>query len=72
MLHEGYTGVRVLSSPVERCIGFAWHDFDIGGRYRGGFCEKLLEALPMSDKANATRLQDGPAAGQIQAHQRWW
>jgi len=40
--------------------------------YRGGFCEKLLEASPMSDRANASRLQDGPAAGQGQANQRWW
>ncbi|GAB0181749.1 hypothetical protein GRJ2_000640200 [Grus japonensis] len=38
--------------------------------YRGGFCEKLLEASPVSDGANASRLQDGPAAGQGQANQR--
>ena len=31
--------------------------------YRGGFCEKLLEASPMSDRANASRLQVRPAAG---------
>jgi len=32
--------------------------------YRDGFCEKMLEAPPMYDKANATWLQDGLAAGQ--------
>ena len=41
-----------------------------GGGYRGGFCEKLLEAPPVSDRANASRLQDGPATGQGQAKQR--
>ena len=41
-----------------------------GGDYRGGFCEKLWEASPLSDKASASRLQDGPAAGQ--AHQQRW
>ena len=35
-----------------------------GGGYRGGFCEKLLEASPMSDKVNASGFQDGPTAGQ--------
>ncbi|PKU45848.1 rna-directed dna polymerase from mobile element jockey-like [Limosa lapponica baueri] len=32
--------------------------------YRGGFCEKLLEASSMSDRVNARWLQNGPAAGQ--------
>ena len=27
-----------------------------GGGYRGGFCEKLREASPMSDRASASRL----------------
>ncbi|GAB0207921.1 interleukin-15 [Grus japonensis] len=40
-----------------------------GGIYRGGFCEKLLEASPVSDRANASRLQDGPTTGQGQANQ---
>ncbi|GAB0186407.1 hypothetical protein GRJ2_001106000 [Grus japonensis] len=31
------------------------------GGYRGGFYQKLLEASPRSDRANASRLQDGPA-----------
>ncbi|GAB0209844.1 mitochondrial enolase superfamily member 1 [Grus japonensis] len=52
------------------CVGFAWQGFGSGGGYRGGFCEKLLEASPVSDRANASRLQDGPAAGQGQANQR--
>jgi len=29
------------------------------GGYRGGFCEKLLEASPVSGTANASQLQDG-------------
>jgi len=40
--------------------------------YRGDFCEKLLEAFPMSDRANESRLQDGPTAGQDQANQQQW
>jgi len=44
----------------------------LGGGYRGGFCEKLPEASPMSDKASASQLQDGPTAGQGQAKQRQW
>ena len=39
----------------------------VAGGYRDGFCEKLLEASPKSDKANDSRLQDGRAAGQGQA-----
>ena len=38
----------------------------------GGFCEKVPEASPMSNRANATRLQDGPAVGQGQTSQRQW
>ena len=41
----------------------------VAGGYRGGFCEKLLESSPMSDRANASRLQDGPTTGQGQANQ---
>jgi len=41
----------------------------VAGGYRGGFCEKLREASPMSDKASASWLEDGPAAGQSQANQ---
>ncbi|GAB0192444.1 hypothetical protein GRJ2_001709700 [Grus japonensis] len=37
--------------------------------YRGGFCEKLLEASHVSDRANASQLQDRHAAGQGQANQ---
>ena len=52
---------------VPECIGFAWQGFGGGGGYRGGFCEKLLEVSLMSDRANASRLQDGPTAGQGRA-----
>ena len=50
-------------------LGFVWQGFGSGGGYRGGFCEKLLEAPPVSDRASASRLQDGPAPGLGQAHQ---
>ena len=33
------------------CYGFAWQGFGSGGAM--GFCEKLQETSPMSDKANA-------------------
>ncbi|GAB0208611.1 hypothetical protein GRJ2_003326800 [Grus japonensis] len=49
---------------------FAPEGFGSGRGYRGGFCEKLLEASPVSDGANASRLQDGSAPGQGQANQR--
>ncbi|GAB0209804.1 mitochondrial enolase superfamily member 1 [Grus japonensis] len=51
-------------------LGFVWQGFGSGRGYRGGFCEKLLEASPVSDGANASRLQDGSAPGQGQANQR--
>jgi len=35
-----------------------------GGGYRGHYFEQLLEASPVSDRANASRRQDRPAAGQ--------
>ena len=55
---------------VPECIGFAWQGFGGGGGYRGGFCEKLLEASPMSDTVNASGFQDGLAAGQGRANQQ--
>jgi len=39
------------------------------GDYRGGCCEKLREASPISDKASVSRLQDRPTTGQGPAHQ---
>ena len=44
----------------------------VAGGHRGGFCEKLLEASPMSDRANDSWLQDGPTAGQGRDHQQRW
>jgi len=44
----------------------------VGEIYRGGFCEKLQEASPMFDRASASWLSDGSAAGQGQAHQQRW
>ncbi|GAB0182875.1 hypothetical protein GRJ2_000752800 [Grus japonensis] len=51
-------------------LAFVWQGFGSRRGYRGGFCEKLLEASPVSDGANASRLQDGSAPGQGQANQR--
>jgi len=56
------------------CTGFAWQGSGEGKGvgvlgYRGGFCEKLLEASPTSDRTSASQLQDRPAAGQGQPHQ---
>jgi len=42
------------------------------GSYRIGFCERLLEASPVSGRANARRLQGRPATAQGLAHQQWW
>ena len=36
----------------------------VAGRLQEGFCEQLLEASPVSHRAKASRLQDGPTAGQ--------
>jgi len=44
----------------------------VAGGYRGGFCEKLSEASPLSDKASASSLKEGPTAAQGQANQQWW
>ncbi|KAK4827150.1 LOW QUALITY PROTEIN: hypothetical protein QYF61_015104 [Mycteria americana] len=61
-----------LNRSLKMCIGFLWQGFGSREGYRDGFCEKLLEASPMSDRANASHLQDRPAAGQGQAHQQQW
>lgn len=52
-------------------LGFNGKVLVVGG-YKGGFCEELLEASPMSDRSSASWVQDGPAARQGQAHQRQW
>ena len=61
-----------MTKPLGHCVGFAWQGFGSRGvgANRGGCCEKLPEVSPMSDRANASRLQDGPAPGQCQANQR--
>ena len=64
------TILRLVTTHITGCIGFVWQGFGSSESYRGGFfCEKLLEASPMSDRANASQLQDGPTAGQGRAHQ---
>ena len=45
-------------------IGFGWQGFCSRVLQGGGFCEKLLEASPMSNRASASQLLDGPDAGQ--------
>ncbi|GAB0189933.1 hypothetical protein GRJ2_001458600 [Grus japonensis] len=67
--HGSVLGLALLNIFVG-VLGFVWQGFGSGRGYRGGFCEKLLEASPVSDRANASRLQDGSAAGQGQANQR--
>lgn len=58
---------------LQLCTGFAWPGFGEGGAgYRSGFCERLLEALPVSDRANASWLQDRPITGQGWVHQGPW
>lgn len=42
-----------------------------GAGCRGGFCEKVLEAFPVSDSANASWLQDRPITGQSWAQGLW-
>ena len=52
-----YRSVLSLSRDfLALCVGFVWQGFGSRGGYRGGFCEKLLEASPVSDRANASRL----------------
>lgn len=36
----------------------------------GGFCENLPETSPVSDRANATWLRDGPTTAKGSAYQR--
>ena len=68
-----------LLTVTKRLVGHSWSSHPVlglcgkvlvVGGYRGGFCEKLPEASPMSDGANTSRLQDRPIAGQGQAHQQ--
>ena len=60
---------RIKAWRLICCIGFAWQGFGSGRGYRGGFCEKLLEASPMSDKVNASEFPDRPTAAQGRANQ---
>lgn len=50
------------------CVAMFWEQ----GPYKGAFCEKLLEAFPMSNRANASRLQDRPTIYQGWANQWQW
>lgn len=54
MMHPWYILVLVLHGRVL-----------VAGSYRDVCYEKPLEAFPMSNRANASWLQEGPAAGQV-------
>jgi len=41
-----------------------WQGFGTVGGYRDGFFEKLRDASPVSGKASASRLSDGPTLEQ--------
>ncbi|KAK4819036.1 hypothetical protein QYF61_024401 [Mycteria americana] len=76
ILNHRFSETVVLSSNLrDPCSGTRskqgkdLQSMDYREGYRGGFCEKLLEASPTSDKANASWFQDGPTAGQGRAHQ---
>ena len=63
--HVIYICFTLMSAKIFYvCVGFAWQGFDSEGGYRGGSCEKLLEASFMSNRANASQLQDRPTTGQ--------
>lgn len=81
MAFSSCTSLRILAFiwgcysscfPQADCIGFVWQGFGSGGVYRGGFCEKLLEAYSVSDRATASQLQDRPITGQGRAQQQQW
>jgi len=50
--------VSLIISLLSLCIcyRFAWHGAGSKEGYSGGFCEKLREASPVSDKASVSRL----------------
>ena len=54
------TATLIYIACIAVCIGSARQRFAGGGGYRGGFCEKLLEASPMSDKVNASGSKTDP------------
>jgi len=70
--HENVKERKFLRRKITQYNGFVWQGLGSGGYYRGGFCEKLLEAFPLSSGANVSQLQDEATAGQAQAHQRRW
>jgi len=68
----GLEGQLVQGDHCISVVGLCGKVLVTGGLQGGGFCEKLLEASSLSDRASASQLQDRPAAGQGQAHQRQW
>ncbi|KAF4803193.1 hypothetical protein TURU_018133 [Turdus rufiventris] len=53
-------------------LKLAWQGWGTGGALQRCFHEKLLEASPMSGRANASWTQDGPITGPGQAYEQWW
>lgn len=51
------------------CVCLHGHDFVVGV-CRGGFCEKQPKGFPVSDRANANQLQDGPTTDLGSPHQQ--
>lgn len=39
---------------VLQCVGFSWTGFETGRDYKSGFCGKMPEASPASERANAS------------------
>ena len=53
------------------CMGFVWEGFGSWRAIGVAFCEKLVEASPVSNGANASWFQHGSTACQGRAHQKW-
>lgn len=62
---EGEPALLQLQSSVRFSNRFGFCDKAlVAGGSRSGVCEKVPEASPVSDRANASQLQDRAAAGQ--------
>lgn len=53
-------------------IFFSWQCLGRGGGFGDVFCEKQLEASPMSNETSANQLQAGHSTGQNRVHPWWW
>lgn len=57
-------GMTQKMKVLQYCIGFELQDCSSEVGYRYGFCEKPLEASPVSSGANANWLQNGLTTGE--------